>query len=328
MSDKYRIMVVDDEDDTRTIIGGFLEEYYDVVFACNGADALAKLDAYEPDLVVLDALMPEMDGFATCEAIRRHPRFHNVVVVFLSCLHESDKVRRMYQIGANFYVSKPIIPERLLRNIAMSLRNLPGPAPKRHTLAELKDIEAHPPQAEAPPPPEPEYIEPSAVFGRAEEPASEPAKAHAPATRARLLMLKEDKSIRAPLLRPIEGIVDITAVDNAVEAVAWIIEAEPRLLVFDFVPCAESARICEKISRHPHYAAVSIAMLSAHLSKDVIRQCQRAGLDQLAPHTCDMGKMIATLEEIATPAPSRAQTILRRQRDVAQTGYIQTGWPE
>ena len=81
---KWRVMVVDDEEDVRRIISAALKPKYEVVEAHDGLDGLEKLERYEPDFIILDVMMPLVNGFEACEIIRKNPKFRQEPVLFLS----------------------------------------------------------------------------------------------------------------------------------------------------------------------------------------------------------------------------------------------------
>src|SRR5688500_2439626 len=113
---QWRILIVDDEPDIRTIIRGALTSKYEIVEAQDGLEALQKLELVEPDFIILDVMMPMMDGYQTCEAIRKHARFKGLSVLFLSALNANEDIKKGYTAGANLYLTKPFDPARLLRN--------------------------------------------------------------------------------------------------------------------------------------------------------------------------------------------------------------------
>jgi len=141
MSGKYRVMVVDDDSDTRQLLRAMLSLKYEVVTAQDGVEALEKMETCEPDFFMLDVMMPVMDGFDTCEAIRRHPRFGSAMVFFVSGIESKEEMRRTYEVGGNFFIQKPFTPDRIMRNIAMSMQNAPLPAPKKMTLEQIEATE-------------------------------------------------------------------------------------------------------------------------------------------------------------------------------------------
>ncbi|GAB4310824.1 MAG: hypothetical protein Kow0059_00450 [Candidatus Sumerlaeia bacterium] len=141
-----RIMIVDDEPDVRTIVAATLKPHYEVVEAFDGLDALEKLDRYEPDLVVIDVMMPLINGFEACAAIRRHPKFRDIPVMFLTALGEKEAMLKGYKSGANLYLTKPFDPDRLLRNVQAFFEKSPPPTyEKRYTIEQIAALESEKP---------------------------------------------------------------------------------------------------------------------------------------------------------------------------------------
>lgn len=128
--DQRRILVVDDEPDLVHAVRLYLEmEGYLVFAASNGYEALEKVREKLPDLIVLDVMMPEMDGF---ETLRRIREAHHVPVIMLTVRgEEPDKVRGL-QLGADDYVTKPFSQRELLSRIQAVLRRaeMPPMVPK------------------------------------------------------------------------------------------------------------------------------------------------------------------------------------------------------
>lgn len=116
-------MVVDDDEDLLRLMGLTLQVAgYDVVTASNGAEALTKVRTERPDLILLDVMMPEMDGFETCRRLRRLPEGADIPVIMLSAADQvSDKVKGL-QVGANDYITKPVDSRELLARIEAHLR--------------------------------------------------------------------------------------------------------------------------------------------------------------------------------------------------------------
>ncbi len=125
------ILVVDDEARLRDVLRMNLEmEHYNVLEASNGVEALEQLREYLPDLVVLDVMMPEMDGFETLSHIRE---VSTVPVIMLTVRQtEQDKIRGL-DLGADDYLAKPFSPRELLSRVRALLRRSMMPAPARKT---------------------------------------------------------------------------------------------------------------------------------------------------------------------------------------------------
>lgn len=105
----YRILLIDDEDDILEFVKYNLErDGYEVFTASNGADGLQVALKVKPHLILLDMMMPILDGIETCKAIRRSPSLSNVMVVFLSAVGNEDTQLQGYDAGADDYINKPI----------------------------------------------------------------------------------------------------------------------------------------------------------------------------------------------------------------------------
>lgn len=117
-----RILIVDDQQANLQVVSTLLSRHgYSVATAGNGEDALAMLQAQPPDLVLLDMLMPGMDGFELLAEIRREPALTQLPVVFLTVAQDRDLLLRAFESGAVDYVTKPFMPEELLARVEAHL---------------------------------------------------------------------------------------------------------------------------------------------------------------------------------------------------------------
>jgi two-component system alkaline phosphatase synthesis response regulator PhoP len=119
----YRILLVDDETDVLEFLSYNLKkEGFTVYSATNGNDALKKAISEIPHLIVLDVMMPGMDGIATCEAIRQEPSLKNTLIIFLTARGEDYSQIAGFDAGADDYVTKPIKPKLLISRVNALLR--------------------------------------------------------------------------------------------------------------------------------------------------------------------------------------------------------------
>ena len=122
-----KILVVDDDPNSRDIVQTFLEaKGYEVITAADGKDALAQLEEFRPVLVLLDVMMPGMDGWEVARVIKNHPDFGRTRVVMLTARSDfSDKTEGL-RAGADDYIVKPIrledLAERVEKNLAVRER--------------------------------------------------------------------------------------------------------------------------------------------------------------------------------------------------------------
>ncbi|MBI4302949.1 MAG: response regulator transcription factor, partial [Chloroflexi bacterium] len=131
---RYRILLVDDEERIRSFLSSKLETSgYEVFTGANGAEALELAQAQEPDLIVLDLMMPRMDGF---EVIKQLRSFSTVPVIVLSARGANVDKLRGFGLGADDYVQKPFNPDELLARIE-AIRRRAQPVEKRKTAEPL-----------------------------------------------------------------------------------------------------------------------------------------------------------------------------------------------
>ena len=118
-----KILLVDDEKDILEFLTYNLEkEGYNVVTADNGKKALEIAKRILPDLIILDVMMPEMDGVSTCIEIKKHPKLSDVLILFLTARSEEYSELAGFDAGADDYVTKPIKPKLLIRRIKALLK--------------------------------------------------------------------------------------------------------------------------------------------------------------------------------------------------------------
>ena len=118
-----KILLVDDESDIIDLIQYNLEkEGYLVATASNGIECLQIADSFLPDLILLDVMMPEMDGIEACEKIRQLPELKDVVITFLTARGEDYSQVAGFDAGADDYITKPIKPKVLMSRVKALLR--------------------------------------------------------------------------------------------------------------------------------------------------------------------------------------------------------------
>ena len=118
-----RILLVDDEPDILEIVGyNLTAEGYQVFTAKNGIEGVAMAKKILPHLIILDVMMPEMDGIEACGIIRKNPSLENTIVAFLTARGEDYSQMAGFDAGADDYITKPIKPKVLVRKVKALLR--------------------------------------------------------------------------------------------------------------------------------------------------------------------------------------------------------------
>ena len=118
-----KILLVDDEPDILEILKYNLrKEGYDVATAGNGEEGLKRAEEFQPDLIILDIMMPVMDGVEVCRQLRAKPEFNNTIITFLTAREEDYSQIAALDTGGDDYITKPIRPRVLMSRVKALLR--------------------------------------------------------------------------------------------------------------------------------------------------------------------------------------------------------------
>ena len=312
---KWRILIVDDEDDIRSVVRAALSTKYEVVEARDGLDALQKLDLAEPDFVVLDVMMPMMDGYQTCEAIRKHPKYKGLSVLFLSALNSREDMMKGYNSGANLYLTKPFDPSRLVRNVDVFFETNPIQFVKKHyTLEELKELEKGGPQkialaqaqtaglhveidhgsaSPAPAQHSAEPAKPAPAAPQARPPAAaQPAAAGAPQrtptgpmeslapVRPRVLVVDDDAEILMLIHAILDQKFEVCTAGDGIQAIEKITTYQPDIIVLDaMMPKMSGYQLCQSLRRNARFSKTPIMFVSAKATPRDRDYAMRIGAD-------------------------------------------------
>jgi DNA-binding response OmpR family regulator len=114
---KPKVLFIEDEEDVRNAVRFILEgEGYDFFGASNGPEGIAKITKFDIDLLLLDVMMPGIDGFEVCRAIKSEPSI-DLPVIFVSAKAEATDISRGFALGADDYIIKPFEPNDLLNRV-------------------------------------------------------------------------------------------------------------------------------------------------------------------------------------------------------------------
>lgn len=140
MNTGKKILIADDEPDILEIIQFNLQaEGYDVTTARNGDEALEKAKKIQPDLIILDIMMPGKNGIEVCNLLRLNPAFRQTLVVFLTALSDEKSEIKGLETGADDYISKPISPKVLVSKVNALFRRVQKPEEK--SIMHVGDLE-------------------------------------------------------------------------------------------------------------------------------------------------------------------------------------------
>ncbi len=127
----HKILIADDEPDILEFISYNLrKDGYEVACAGDGKEALKIANTFLPDIIILDIMMPEMDGIETCQNLRKDPKFRDTMIMILTARGEDYSQIAGFDAGADDYVTKPIKPKVLISRIQALLRRSKNTAPE------------------------------------------------------------------------------------------------------------------------------------------------------------------------------------------------------
>lgn len=136
-TDRYRVLAIDDDRDILELITITLAPMFEVLTLADSVDALEIIDIFEPDIVIVDIMMPKVTGYQIIELMRQSPKHQNTVVIVLSAKDTSRDIKYGYKLGANLYLTKPFQPDRLLKNVQMLATGLGRPRPKSFSMRDV-----------------------------------------------------------------------------------------------------------------------------------------------------------------------------------------------
>ncbi|MFO0883137.1 MAG: response regulator [Pirellulales bacterium] len=123
MPSKNRILIADDNQANRELFEAYLSTIdCDVAMAVDGQDTLAKVLSFQPDLILLDVMMPKMSGFEVCQMLKSNPATSKVMVLMVTALNESGDIERAVKAGTDDFLSKPANKVELLKRVENMLR--------------------------------------------------------------------------------------------------------------------------------------------------------------------------------------------------------------
>lgn len=142
-NNKFRVLLVDDEPDILKFMSYNIEKAgYEVSTAMNGRDAIIEANRMKPHIIILDVMMPEMDGIETCEELRKSEIHKNAFILFLTARSEDYSQIAGFSAGADDYITKPVRPKVLISRIGAILRRLKNAEYSTDSLEnESKDLE-------------------------------------------------------------------------------------------------------------------------------------------------------------------------------------------
>ncbi|MCL2744792.1 MAG: response regulator [Planctomycetaceae bacterium] len=120
---RRKILIADDNIANVELLEAYLADFdYDIATAADGAETLSKTDAFLPDLILLDIMMPKFSGFEVCEKLKGNPKTKNIMILMVTALNELGDVDRAVKAGCDDYLSKPVNRHELIKRVGILLK--------------------------------------------------------------------------------------------------------------------------------------------------------------------------------------------------------------
>jgi CheY-like chemotaxis protein len=118
-----RILIADDNQLNRELLEAYLAERdYEIAMAVDGQDTLRQVEAFEPDLILLDIMMPKMSGFEVCRQLKDDPQRSKIMILMVTALNQLGDIERAVAAGTDDFLSKPVSKVELLKRVENMLR--------------------------------------------------------------------------------------------------------------------------------------------------------------------------------------------------------------
>jgi CheY-like chemotaxis protein len=123
MADKSRILIADDNQPNRELLEAYLSDIdCDTAHAVDGQDTLAKVKSFQPNLILLDVMMPKLSGFEVCQKLKADAATRKTMVLMVTALNEAGDIERAVKAGTDDFLSKPVNKYELLKRVNNMLR--------------------------------------------------------------------------------------------------------------------------------------------------------------------------------------------------------------
>lgn len=275
-----RILVVDDIlPNVKLLEAKLASEYYDVLTALNGEEALKKAEEESPDLILLDIMMPVMDGFEVCRRLKENPKVAHIPVVMVTALTESQDRVRGLEVGADDFLSKPIDDTALMARVRSLVR-------LKMSQDEWRARESTATQL-------------GVVEGGAASPMQESAE------RAHILVIEDKDFEQDKILDALSVDEDhIMAVENGAEAMQYVAEHDLDLIVVSLnLDDEDGLRLCSHLKSNEKTRTVPIVMMASKEDMPRIVHGLEIGVQDYVLRPLDRNELLA-----------RVRTQVRRKR--------------
>jgi two-component system, OmpR family, alkaline phosphatase synthesis response regulator PhoP len=141
---RAKILIAEDNPEGAELLEAYLDGAdYDLETAIDGEDTLRKVDSFQPDLILLDVMMPKISGFEVCKRVKAKRETQSIVIHMITALDQHHDIDRAVEVGTNDFLTKPINKTELLLRIKAALASRQFSDPLEQTLAYIEGVQAN-----------------------------------------------------------------------------------------------------------------------------------------------------------------------------------------
>lgn len=292
-AEKIRIMIVEDEPDIALILGELLQVLYEVVVANNGLEALERIGRYEPDITIMDLMMPVLDGFDTTRAIKKDARYAHMPVLFLTARKDNQSVREALQAGGDVYLEKPFNPPELLSRLEEIIaKNRVIPRRKQYTVEQIREYYENQ-AAQMPPPPGPS--------SRPPRPLTEQMVARTNEPKVRVLVVDDETDILKFTQAVLAEEYEVILAADSETAPDKIIAYQPDILLLDVqMPKLNGFHLSHLIRLNRRLRGAKIIFVSSRSDRASIETAFNLGASEYVEKPFSPEQLKRKLREVVT----------------------------
>jgi DNA-binding response OmpR family regulator len=292
----WRIMVVDDDQNIRQMVKATLSGDYEIVEAHDGLDAIEKLAEFQPDFIIMDIMMPVMNGLEASISIRENPKFNHIPILFLSALSTREDLQKAYRSGADLYLTKPVDPSHLIKSIQNCLKKHPySPMKKDHTIEELRERKKQAVRL----PDKPIIKRQQRIPNKAESDKDIYKEMRSKRDLPRIMIVDDDIDMLDFLKLSLLDHFEIVCAMDGIEAIQKMVMYQPDIFILDIMlPKMSGYQLCQSIRRNRTYKTAPILMISAKSSRKDKEYAYRMGANSYLAKPFCTKDLVSTLKKI------------------------------
>lgn len=294
-----RILLIEDDPDISDLLQAALEPAYECLRATNGLEGFQLALAGEPDLIISDIMMPIMDGYEFIRRLRKEPRFASTPVIFLSALGTREKIRAGYELGAALYLTKPIDPVRMRRNVELFIEDH-GVAPKSKArpVKEVQDSLLNPEPVAANPAPAGGGAPESDRSVETESPVKS-AGPGAPEKKARVMIVEDERDLVEAIREALHERYEFTQAFDGMEAIERAVRFEPDLFVIDgMLPKMTGFQLVTMLKKNRVFSDRPIIMVSAKATNRDRQYIEKLGVKHFLAKPFEIESLVSTIMRV------------------------------